>query len=357
MLWFVGLGINGYQGLSVHALDILKSCKKICVERFTSEISDRDLTNLRALIADDTIEIIVVKRWVVEDGRLILEEARKKRVALLSYGDPLIATTHSELYVRAKKSSIDVRVIHAASGLTSVIGEAGLHFYKCGRSVTMMSEPQSAISVYNTIHDNLLAGNHTLILTEYAVNDSVKSPFLDPKEALKMLLGVEDDLKYGILNQDTFAIIASRIGTEDNNIVSGKIRSLMESDFGSGPHSMVVTGPFHFSEEDAVVNLTHNLDGPLDNTLNLHRISVKMIERYAPKAKLALRNLKCIIEKENDSLSNKGILESLDNAEHYIYDAERFLGQGKLELAVLSIGYAEGLIDASRYQKGINPWS
>jgi diphthine synthase len=33
------------------------------------------------------------------------------------------------------------------------------------------------------------------------------------------------------------------------------------------------------------------------------------------------------------------------------------LGQGKLELAVLSIGYAEGLIDASRYQKGINPWS
>jgi len=357
MLWFVGLGINGYQGLSVHALDILKSCKKICVERFTSEISDRDLTNLRALIADDTIEIIVVKRWVVEDGRLILEEARKKRVALLSYGDPLIATTHSELYVRAKKSSIEVRVIHAASGLTSVIGEAGLHFYKCGRSVTMMSEPQSAISVYNTIHDNLLAGNHTLILTEYTINDSVKSPFLDPKEALKMLLGVEDDLKYGILNQDTFAIIASRIGTEDNNIVSGKIRSLMESDFGSGPHSMVVTGPLHFSEEDAVVNLTHNLDGPLDNTLNVHRLSVKMIERYAPKAKLALRNLKCIIEKENDSLSNKGILESLDNAEHYIYDAERFLGQGKLELAVLSIGYAEGLIDASRYQKGINPWS
>jgi len=120
---------------------------------------------------------------------------------------------------------------------------------------------------------------------------------------------------------------------------------------------MVVTGPFHFSEEDAVINLTHNLDGPLDNTLNVHRLSVKMIERYAPKAKLALRNLKCIIEKENDSLSNKGILESLDNAEHYIYDAERFLGQGKLELAVLSIGYAEGLIDASRYQKGINPWS
>ena len=51
-----------------------------------------------------------------------------------------------------------------------MIGEAGLHFYKCGSSVTMMSEPQSGISVYNTIHDNLLVGNHTLILTEYAVD-------------------------------------------------------------------------------------------------------------------------------------------------------------------------------------------
>ncbi|HLG37332.1 MAG TPA: DUF357 domain-containing protein [Nitrososphaera sp.] len=37
-------------------------------------------------------------------------------------------------------------------------------------------------------------------------------------------------------------------------------------------------------------------------------------------------------------------------------DAERFLNQGKPELAVLSIGYAEGLVDALRFQKGVNPW-
>ena len=36
----------------------------------------------------------------------------------------------------------------------------------------------------------------------------------------------------------------------------------------------------------------------------------------------------------------------LDNAEYDIDHAERFLRQGKLEVAVLSIGYAEGLIDA-----------
>jgi diphthine synthase len=53
---------------------------------------------------------------------------------------------------------------------------------------------------------------------------------------------------------------------------------------------------------------------------------------------------------------NKGMIEVLDNAEYYIADAERFLRQAKLELAVLSIGYAEGLVDALRFQKGINPW-
>ena len=46
----------------------------------------------------------------------------------------------------------------------------------------------------------------------------------------------------------------------------------------------------------------------------------------------------------------------LDNAENYVSDAQTFYNQGKLELAVLSIGYAEGLIDAIRFQKNMNPW-
>jgi diphthine synthase len=356
MLWFIGLGIYGYQGLSLYAINILKNCKKIFVERFTSEISDDDMKHIRALVEDGGIDIISVKRWVVEDGRMLLEEAKHNDVVLLSYGDPLIATTHSELFLRAKKNSIETKVIHAASGLTSLIGESGLHFYKCGRSVTMMSDPQSAISVYNVIHDNLMVGNHTLILTEYSEKDSGKPSFLDPVYALKVLLEVENDLKYGIMSHDVFAIVASGIGTNKKNIISGKIQSLIKLNFGQGPHSMIITGRLHFMEEDGIINLTHNLDKPSDNTLNIYKLSVKMIERYAPKAKLALENLKKIFE-DDKATHNKGILESLDNAEHYIYDAERFMGQGKLELAVLSIGYAEGLIDASRFQMGVNPWS
>src|SRR5262249_14355198 len=152
--------------------------------------------------------------------------------------------------------------IHAASGLTSVIGEAGLHYYKCGRSVTMMADPQSGICVYNVIHDNLLVGNHTLMLTEYAEQVSGEPSFLDPADALKTLLSVENDLKYGILSLDTFAIVASRIGGKEKSIVSGKIRSLVELKFGPGPHSIIITGRLHSVEEDSLAYLTNNLDNP-----------------------------------------------------------------------------------------------
>jgi hypothetical protein len=58
-----------------------------------------------------------------------------------------------------------------------------------------------------------------------------------------------------------------------------------------------------------------------------------------------------MIKKENNVSVDKGSVEILDNAECYIDDAERFLKQGKFELAILSMGYAEGLIDALGMQK------
>ena len=39
----------------------------------------------------------------------------------------------------------------------------------------------------------------------------------------------------------------------------------------------------------------------------------------------------------------------LDNAEYYVDDAINFMDQGKNELAVLSIGYADGLVDCIKY--------
>ena len=44
----------------------------------------------------------------------------------------------------------------------------------------------------------------------------------------------------------------------------------------------------------------------------------------------------------------------LENAELYIQDAEKFLEDGQDEVAILSIGYADGLVDALRLAKGLD---
>jgi diphthine synthase len=350
MLWFVGAGINGYRGLSLAALDVLRGCDKVYVERFTSALSDSDLQGLNSILGK---EVRPVQRWFVEDGREILEVAKRNEIALVTYGDPLIATTHSELRSRAARNSVKTAVLHSASGIASIIGETGLHVYKFGRIVTMMSEPRSAVSVYNTIFENLLAGNHTLILTEYSHDESTEPFFLDPASVFRMLLDAERDQRNQIVSSDTFAVVASRVGMADQRIASGKMGSLAKVDFGAGPHSVIVTGSLHFTESEAIAALTESIDGPADNSQNVKRISTQMVERYAPKAKQAVQQMRDVVRQ---GANNEGMFEVLDNAEYYIADAERFLRQAKFELAVLSIGYAEGLIDALRFQKGINPW-
>jgi diphthine synthase len=353
MLWIIGIGINGYGGISIEALDILKKCDKIYLERFTSPLSDNDIRSLNALIAKNSHQndvITPVQRWFVEDGRELIEQSKLKNIALLTYGDPLIATTFTELHVRAVKRSIKVKIIHAASGITSVIGESGLHIYKFGRTVTMMSGFQSYISVYNTILDNLLAGNHTLVLTEYA-NNNDNLFFLDPTYFFERMLQAEEDTRQGAFTQDTFVIVASRVGTEQQRIESGKVKSLINKDYGTGPHSIIVTASLHFTELDAVKSLTVNLDEPVDNTPRTQNLSVNMIEKYAPKVKQEVNQMKSKITAQPDISVTKAWIEILDNAQYYTDDAERFLKQGKFELAILSMGYAEGLIDALRMQE------
>jgi diphthine synthase len=353
MLWFIGTGINGYRGLSIAALDVLRKCDIVYIERFTSALSEVDIQGLNSLLR---MHIKPVQRWFVEDGREILEAARTKDVALVTYGDPLIATTHSELRSRAAKNSIKSAILHSASGIASIIGESGLHVYKFGRMVTMMSELSSSVTVYNTIFQNLLAGSHTLILTEYSYNEESKEPFfLDPYSVFKTLLDAELANKHEIFSDDTFAVVASRVGMQDQRIISGKVKSLMKLKFGIGPHSVIVTGELHFTETQALASITENIDEPTDNSQNINRIEAQMVQRYAPKAKQAVQEMRKLLS--DDTYSNKGIFETLENAECYIADSEQFLRQGKFELAVLSIGYAEGLIDALRYQKGINPWN
>lgn len=341
MLYLVGAGIyNTFE--MCNSISILKSCDRIYLESFTSPISDNFIDILKTTIEPGK-KIEFVKRWFVEDGRQILDESKTLNVGLISYGDPTIATTFTELRIRAIKNSIDVKVVHAASGITSLIGECGLQIYKIGKLVTMMEERQSAISVYSTVFSNLILNCHTIILTEYRQNDDGSLFFLKPNNVMLMLLDVEKDIMYGFVSEDSFLIVLSRIGTDEQKIFSGKIKSLLELDYGNGPHAIIFPSKFHFTEEDAILNLTENIDAPTDNTVMIKTVSDHMLNKYEPMIRKEIKQIRESLASRN----RKNIqLDLLDNAEFYLDDAVQFFRQGKKELGILSIGYADGLVDS-----------
>ncbi|HXV39127.1 MAG TPA: diphthine synthase [Nitrosopumilaceae archaeon] len=345
MLWFIGLGISGADGIGSDVVKILKRADLVYLEIFTSPITKSELAKIKKIVKR---QFKTAPRWLVEDGKAILKEARKKEVVLLSYGDPYIATTHIELRTRAILEKIRTKTIHAASAITSLIGECGLHFYKIGKVVTMMKDQQSVSSVYYTLYDNLVAGNHTIIILEF--NNDTKF-FLNPKYAFSSLLLAENGQKRNVVDNSTFAVVASRVGTKNQKIIAGKISSLENIDFGKPPHTVIIPGRMHFTESDALKVLAKCLDEPFDNSSRIQKISEQMLQKYIPKARKALE------EVTNRFKDDKSLQSVLENAELYLDDAEKFQDEGKDELAVLSIGYAEGLIDALRFSKGIDPWA
>ena len=345
MLWFVGLGISGLDGASVSAIQVLKKADMTYFENFTSPIGRTELLKIKKLVKG---KMTIAPRWMVEDGKAILLLAKKKNVVLLAYGDPYVATTHQELRTRAEKEKIKTRTIHAASAITSLIGECGLHHYKIGRPVTIMREIPSLNTVYYTIYENMVKGNHSLLILEF---DNSSNFFLNPKDALSSLLETENGQKRNVIDQSTFAIVASRIGSKSQKIISGNISSLSKIDFGKPPHTIIIPGRLHFTEHDAIKMFSKCLDEPFDNSSKIQKISDQMLSKYIPKARKALEEVSKMFK---DDANLKPVIE---NAQLYIDDSEKFQSDGQEELAVLSIGYAEGLMDSLRLSKGIDPWA
>ena len=265
MLFFVGLGIGGPDALSEKAKKIISECNIVYFEQFTSPMSESHTKFLQEIVKG---QFKFAPRWLVEDGKEILDASKNNNVALLSYGDPYIATTHIELRVRAIQENIKTETIHASSAITSLIGECGLHFYKVGRTVTIMSGIPSSTAYY-AIFENLKVGNHSIVLLEW--NQSERF-FLDPKNAISSLLEQEKEQNRKVFSGETYGIVASRIGHDDQKIIAGRFSDLEKQNFGSSPHTIIIPGSMHFTESDALKVLANCISPPEDNTPKIQKI-------------------------------------------------------------------------------------
>jgi diphthine synthase len=345
-LFFVGLGID--QSPTLHEIEILKKCNRIFCETYTSPIINSDLaTILSESLGDENRKIEVVSREYVEDGRKILDVSKDEIVALLTSGDPMIATTHQDLRTRAIKAGIETKILHGSSILSAVVGELGLSSYSFGKTVTITRTPMQYTS-YNTIYQNLLRGLHTALLLEW---DEPNKFFLSPKDAIESLIEAERDLKYGILSKDRILLGVSQIGRikDDPKIVACSFSDYKERDFGSPPTTLVVPGKLHFTEIEALSAITGKPEEYFrENTENIERIAQRMVSSYSQKTLTALNHARSETERKGVEKGKK-FYSVFENVELYIQDAIRFLNEGKEELAILSIGYAEGLLDSLRF--------
>ncbi len=142
-------------------------------------------------------------------------------------------------------------------------------------------------------------------------------------------------------------VVLSRAGTERQNIVGGSFEELRSLDFGEPPHVAIIPGKMHFSEVESLASVCGiEPSRILDNTASVRRTAQVLVPKYVEKAKKALGTARGSLTKDYDEL--------FENAELYIRDAESFLANGQDELAMLSVGYAEGLIDSLTFTGKIN---
>ncbi len=224
MLYIVGLGLDE-KDISLKGIDVLKKCSAVYCEFYTSKWGD-----IKGVENTIKKKIKQLNREEVESDYLV-NEAKKKTIALLVPGDSLTATTHFQLFIDAKNAGIKCEVIHAPSIYTAV-AQTGLQLYKFGRTTTLTSH--SASSPYEMIKENKKSGLHSLILLDIEIS---------AEEGIKSLI------KNKTISENEKIIACANLGTRNAKIMYGEARKIKMNVL---PSVIIVPGKLNFKEEEAL---------------------------------------------------------------------------------------------------------
>ena len=252
MFYLVGLGLFDHKDISLKGLECLKNVDKIYAEFFTSRLFGSNIENIEELIGKK-IEILV--RNEVEEEHKFIEEAKLLNVALITGGDPLIATTHSEFLVQCQRKGIDFEVIHSSSILSSAPAISGLQGYKFGKVTTIPFPDYNFYpkSPYEAIEENLKMNLHSLVLLDIQAH---KDRYMTINQGLEYLLNIKDNiLPDGSINEDTLAMGIARVGSKEVTVKAGKINELINYDFGDPLHCIIIPSKLHIVEAEYLVEI------------------------------------------------------------------------------------------------------
>lgn len=262
ILYVIGLGLGDEKDITVRGLEAIKSSDLVFLECYTSILSV-DVKKLEEFYGK---EIIVADRNYVECQAqdIYMPVAKEgKNISLLVVGDPVCATTHTDIIIRAKEEGVqNIELIHNAS-VMGAAGCCGLQLYNFGQTVSIpfFDENWRPVSFYPKIAYNRGGGMHTLCLLDIKVKEpdfnammKGKTKFLPPRYmsvnvAAEQLTEAVDRQKNkenpAYSPTETLCVGMARLGQPDQCIIAGTLEELVQQDFGEPLHCLIICGETH----------------------------------------------------------------------------------------------------------------
>ncbi len=247
-LVFIGLGLHDEKGITVRGLEEARAAEVVFAEFYTSVLPGARMEAIAALVGKPVHRL---SREEVEKGTPILDAAKDRRVAFLVAGDPMVATTHVDLRLRAAASGIASRIVHGVSILGAAAGTLGLQAYKFGRTTTVPFPAPGfrPTSPLDTILENRRVGLHTLVLLDLREDGT----FLGAKEGVESLLEMAEAKGTQEFGRGTLVCVLSRVGAPEVRAHADRVERLVARELGPPPQCLVVPGELHFLERDALI--------------------------------------------------------------------------------------------------------
>ena len=263
MLTFVGLGLYDERSVTVAGRDALRAADRVFAETYTSRLVGADLSDVADALG---IEIERRSRAGVErDPEPILDAAAESDVVFCTPGDPLIATTHTDLRLRAADRGIDTRVVHGVTAESAVASATGLQNYRFGRAVTLpFPYAHGGEGVPDSVRDRIVAnrerGLHTLVFLD--IKAAGASP-VGPDGDQFMTADRAADLLATHWDPDALGVAVARVGGPEPTLAADRLATLADGAFGPPLHALVVPGELHAVERDALATFADAPDSVL----------------------------------------------------------------------------------------------
>jgi diphthine synthase len=247
-LVFIGLGLYDEKDITLKGLEAARGCDVLFAEAYTSRLAGANQETVASLIGK---AVRLLSREEVEAATTILEAAKRERVGFLVPGDPMTATTHVDLRLRAAEAGVPTRVVHGTSILTAAAGLLGLQAYKFGRTTTVPfpAKGYRPGSPYDVVARNRDAGLHTLVLLDLKEDGT----HLTAREGMAYLRRLEEERGEGVFPPDLLVAVVGAAGSSSPVVRADRVDRLLREDFGGPLHVVVVPGRLHFLEAEALV--------------------------------------------------------------------------------------------------------